>query len=671
MAGPITEESAAKMMASPIISPETKKMLVAKFPSLGSASTSEGFLPGVPVITSDQPKQTLVAGGSTAKQDFTSETWDQQPMGGTMTWGTPSPLMDQPKVAYVAPPTSPAPDLSGVTPMPPAAAGPPSPAPLPPPLLAKPGTPSSPFPAAPAAPPAASGGGLPLQAPAAPAAPAEGLYKGLDPLHFGQSPGAQKLTGIEGRSLYGQGEYAKQAAGHDAQYATDMVGVSQGMLSQADAEAAAAEKKAADRKAFLAKYNTETEARINEYANAEIKPDRLWAGSAGTGNAISAVIGSFVSGIAGYLDPSKDYVGQFAARIDRKIAEDIDLQKAQIAKKGAGIEARRGLYGSYLQQFGQEDAADAMAHETYLRKTKAQIDSYAAKTTNEKAKTQLGAMSAAIDDKIAMWAAGRQAAGESLIDGYYAQQAKAQAAAQQAAYARDKADDDANLAILKAKGPELGGVGIIRIPYGTKLPNGTIVNNKLGMPALVDANGNYVDTGTIAAKAKAEGASTGPVTTVTGFNADGSPLYGQGALVGKDPKEFNMAQKSYVAIKKDIATIKALREKHGGGALLSMEDIAKANQAAARIQLELKSPALFQLGVIAGPDKDYLLSQVPDAPLEIKAAGIVGSDPIGTKINGLESYLDDKYKNAEATYVKGGAAKNSALPLTKPAEPGK
>ena len=574
--------------------------------------------------------------------------------GGLAAYGIPAAPSPDPAPAVVPP--APVPPV----PPPPAPIGPPSP---PPAMLAAPKPPMGP--------PAASGGGLPLQAPAAAPTPAEGLYKGLDPLHFGQSPGAQKLAGIEGRSLYGQGEYAKQAAGHDAAYATDMVGVSQGMLSQADKEAAAAEKKALDRKAFLAKYNTETEARINEYANAEIKPDRLWAGSAGTGNAISAVIGSFVSGIAGYLDPSKDYVGQFAARIDRKIAEDIDLQKAQIAKKGAGIEARRGLYGSYLQQFGQEDAADAMAHETYLRKTKAQIDSYAAKTTNEKAKTQLGAMSAAIDDKIAMWAAGRQAAGESLIDGYYAQQAKAQAAAQQAAYARDKADDDANLAILKAKGPELGGVGIIRIPYGTKLPNGTIVNNKLGMPALVDANGNYVDTGTIAAKAKAEGGATAPVTTVTGFNADGSPKYEQGTLLGKDPKDFNMAQKSYVSIKKDVATIKALREKHGGGALWSPEDEAKANQAAARIQLELKSPALFQLGVIAGPDKDYLLSQIPDKPLEAKVSGLWGSDVIGTQINGLESYLDDKYKNAEATYVKGGAAKNSALPLTKPAEPGK
>ena len=531
--------------------------------------------------------------------------------GGLAAYGIPAAPSPDPAPAVVPP--APVPPV----PPPPAPIGPPSP---PPAMLAAPKPPMGP--------PAASGGGLPLQAPAAAPTPAEGLYKGLDPLHFGQSPGAQKLAGIEGRSLYGQGEYAKQAAGHDAQYAGDMVGVSQGMLSQADKEAAAAEKKALDRKAFLAKYNTETEARINENANAEIKPDRRWAGAAGTGNAISAVIGSFVSGVAGYLGPSKDYVGQFAARIDRKIAEDIDLQKAQ-------------------------------------------IDSYAAKTTNEKAKTQLGAMSAAIDDKIAMWAAGRQAAGESLIDGYYAQQAKAAAAAQQAAYARDKADDDANLAILKAKGPELGGVGIIRIPYGTKLPNGTIVNNKLGMPALVDANGNYVDTGTIAAKAKAEGGATAPVTTVTGFNADGSPKYEQGTLLGKDPKDFNMAQKSYVSIKKDVATIKALREKHGGGALWSPEDEAKANQAAARIQLELKSPALFQLGVIAGPDKDYLLSQIPDKPLEAKVSGLWGSDVIGTQINGLESYLDDKYKNAEATYVKGGAAKNSALPLTKPAEPGK
>lgn len=574
--------------------------------------------------------------------------------GGLAAYGIPAAPSPDPAPAVV-PPTPVAP-----VPPPPAPIGPPSP---PPAMLAAPKPPVGP--------PAASGGGLPLQAPAAPAAPAEGLYKGLDPLHFGQSPGAQKLTGIEGRSLYGQGEYAKQAAGHDAQYATDMVGVSQGMLSQADAEAAAAEKKAADRKAFLAKYNTETEARINEYANAEIKPDRLWAGSAGTGNAISAVIGSFVSGIAGYLDPSKDYVGQFAARIDKKIAEDIDLQKAAIAKKGAGIEARRGLYGSYLQQFGQEDAADSMAHETYLRKTKAQIDSYAAKTTNEKAKTQLGAMSAAIDDKIAMWAAGRQAAGESLIDGYYAQQAKAAAAAQQAAYARDKADDDANLAILKAKGPELGGVGIIRIPYGTKLPNGTIVNNKLGMPALVDANGNYVDTGTIAAKAKAEGGGSGPkpINTTVGFNEKGQPLYGP-AMKPVSPKagdDYLERTEKLAQAREALIAMKALRAKNNGGSVIdSSKDKAEAEKYKRKVFSGIKT-----LGENSDKDAEAIMKVVPDPLAVDMKAGVTGGVPYTDAL--IDSHLasiDEEIKRLNNSHFQG-APTSPSLPLTKPAEPGK
>ena len=516
---------------------------------------------------------------------------------------------------------------------------------------------------------ASTGPALPLQAPAQTVA-ADGLYHGKDPLSFGLTPGQQKLQVIQGQRLYGEGQFAEQDAAVDANTAADYSGVAQQVSADADARAAAAQKKAADRQAFLAKYNADTEKQINDYANAKIDPGRLWAGSQGTGNAIAATIGSFVAGIAGFMDPSKDYVGQFANRIEGKIQQDIDLQKAEIAKKGAGIEARRGLYGSYLQQFGQEDAAEAMAYETYLRKTKAQIDSYASKATSEKAKVQLGALSAALEDRQKMWAANRQAAGESMIDSYYAAQAKAQAQAAAAAYARDKADDDANLAILKAKGPELGGVGIMRLPPGAKLPNGTVVTNKLGMPVLVDANGNIVDTGTIGAKAKAEGGSAG-VTTIAGFNEKGEPIYGQGQLVGKDPKAFNEAQQAYTSIKQDIKTIKDLRAKHNGGALWSPDDEAKANAAASRVQLALKSPAFFQLGVIAGPDKDYLLSQMPDKPLEMKAAGIVGSDPIGTQLSSVESYLDAKYKNAEATYVKGGAQKNTAIPLQAPDAKGK
>lgn len=467
----------------------------------------------------------------------------------------------------------------------------------------------------------------------------------------------------------GQAGYQEQAAAVDSQLADDFSGVANDIVSQADQQAAAAKKKADDRKAFLARFNSDTERAITEYSNAEIDPARLWHGGNGKANAIGAAIGAFVSGIAGYLDPSKDYAGQYAAKIERAVQQDIELQKAQIAKKGAGIEARRGLYASYLQQFGQEDAAEAMAYEAYLRKAKAQVDAYAAKASSEKQKINAGALGAALENQIAAWGAKREAAGYSLYDAYKAEQAKQAAAAQAQALKPYKDEYDLNRKSIEARVGEVGGIARYLKP-GTVLPNGLVVTNPYGMHVQMDANNNIIDYGNAVAKAKAEGGGN-TVTTITGFNEKGEPIYGQGQSTVKDPKAFNEAQQAYASIKSDLALIKKLRKDHNGGQLWSGDDTTAAKQASARIQLALKSPAFFQLGVIAGPDRDYLLSQLPDDPLAVKAVGAVGGDPIGTQLAGLESYLDNKYANAEATYVKGGAQKNTGLPLTKPVPAGK
>lgn len=632
MAGPYPIDKIAAFTQQQKLSPEAAAFIQSQYGGVGSPDV---VAPAAPVA----PDPSLVVPPAPAPVG---------PSGIPMGFAAPKPPVPAPAVepTHVAPGAPPPPAPPGMAPLAPSAtatiapvtvtAGPPKPAPI--------------------------GGGspLPLQPPAP---PAEGLYKGKDPYSFGLTPGQTKMAAIEGRSLYGQGEYAKQSAEVDSQLAQDYNATAKQIATDADAQEQAALKKAADRKMFLARFNAETEKQINDYTKAEIKPDRLWSGANGTANAITAMIGSFVAGVAGYLDPSKDYVGKFAAQIDQKIQQDIDLQKAQIAKKGAGIEARRGLYGSYLQQFGQEDTADAMAHETYLRKIKAQVDAYASKATSEKAKIQAGALSAAIDDKIALWAAGRQASGEKMIDQYDLYQKQQAANAQAAAMAPYKDEYALNKKGIEASIAATGGFAKY-LPPGTQLPNGTVVRNPFGMHVKVDANNNIIDYGTEFAKSKADGG--GPVTTVSGFNEKGEPIYGQGTLMGKDPKAFNEAQKAYTMIKKDFKIINDLRDKHGGGAIWNADDIAEANAAAARIQLQLKSPALFQLGVIAGPDKDYLTSQVPDHPLEVKAVGAIGADPIGKQLKSAETFLDDAYKNAEATYVKGGAAKNTGLPLTKP-----
>src|SRR6185295_9943767 len=105
--------------------------------------------------------------------------------------------------------------------------------------------------------------------------------------------------------------------------------------------------------------------------------------------------------------------------------------------------------------------------------------------------------------------------------------------------------------------------------------------------------------------------------------------------------------------------IKDLRAKHGGGAIWSPDDQAAAEAAATRVQLALKSPAMANLGAISGADAGYLEKQMPTDPLAVKAVGVVGSDPIGTQLDSLETSVDNMYSNAQATYLKGGPAKQS------------
>jgi len=566
------------------------------------------------------------------------------------------PMFGGPQPAPAAPPPAPSPLLPNVP-----VVGPPAP---PAGLVAPP-----PKPGGPMQPGASTGPALPLQAPAQTVA-AEGLYHGKDPLSFGLTPGQQKLQVIQGQRLYGEGQFAEQDAAVDANTAADYSGVAQQVSADADARAAAAQKKAADRQAFLAKYNADTEKQINDYANAKIDPGRLWAGSQGTGNAIAATIGSFVAGIAGFMDPSKDYVGQFANRIEGKIQQDIDLQKAEIAKKGAGIEARRGLYGSYLQQFGQEDAAEAMAYETYLRKTKAQIDSYASKATSEKAKVQLGALSAALEDRQKMWAANRQAAGESMIDSYYAAQAKAQAQAAAARMQPFKDEYEINKKVA-AKAVETGGWAKW-VPQGTVLPNGEVVNNPYGMHMVKDANGNYVDTGTISAKAAAgEGGGGGPkpINTITGFNEKGQPLYGA-AMKPVSPKagdDYLERTEKLAQAREALMGMKALRKKNNGGAMYeTSEEQALAAKYKRKVFTGIKT-----LGENSDKDAAEIWKVVPDPlALDMKAGATMQTPYNDALIDAHLASIDEEIKRLNNTHFQAKPT-TPTLPLTAPDAKGK
>lgn len=78
-----------------------------------------------------------------------------------------------------------------------------------------------------------------------------------------------------------------------------------------------------------------------------------------------------------------------------------------------------------------------------------------------------------------------------------------------------------------------------------------------------------------------------------------------------------------------------LRKRHGGGAILSPNDEAQGRTLAARTQ--------EQLTAALGKTNAQLLKRtselVPDNPLETKLAGIVGADPVGTRLQTARQML--------------------------------
>jgi hypothetical protein len=245
------------------------------------------------------------------------------------------------------------------------------------------------------------------------------------------------------------------------------------------------------------------------------------------------------------------------------------------------------------------------------------------------------------------------------------QQAQAQAAAaaawaqQQEAKKRDSKVFDAQLDVAKKRAGDIGGsVAVLDTPK--KLQNGNVL--PAGSAVVLDAQGNIDVSGTDAANKQVN------VPTVAGFNAEGKPMYGGATLIDKgDKKVWDDQVKSYTAIKQELKLIDDLRKKHGGGALpvpWNAEDRKKAEAAASRIHGLLKGPAMLNLGAVSGTDMKFLTSQVPEQPLSTAGPveAVTGQDPYGTQLKDFETSIDSAYKAGESVYLKGGSAKNTALP---------
>lgn len=93
----------------------------------------------------------------------------------------------------------------------------------------------------------------------------------------------------------------------------------------------------------------------------------------------------------------------------------------------------------------------------------------------------------------------------------------------------------------------------------------------------------------------------------------------------------------------NIDELLKLRKKHGGGALLSPDDEARADALAARSQEQL----VAALGKTNKGLLDRTSALIPDHPLDTKISGIVGSDTIGMRLREAKKMLQEE--NARLT----------------------
>jgi hypothetical protein len=478
MAGPLTPEDIDLAVARGVLSPAAAQAMKAnpnKFNMLGPGVSPTPMLYSAPMATP-------AADASMVPNHVGLGDPAVPIIAGMQSGGVAAPID--------APAYNPAADWQKAAPV--APAGPAAAPPAPPPMLAKGGTHiPPPLPSS-----VATGPKLPGAAPHPSGSAAFGSPKPAPNVdNFGKAPAQIAME--------------KEQLAHEG--VMGGLQIDQSKIDQSTAEAGAAHmantaialekrevalaKSAAQRKSFLNDYNHATETAVEDYQKSEVDPNKFWAKQGAAGNFIT-MIGVALSGVAqsiragAGLDPGENGAMKM---VEQFIARDIDAQKANIAKKGAGIEARKGLYASYLQQFGSEDAAELTAYQAYLTKARAQVDAYAASTSVKEVKLRAQALGESIDNRISQIKNANDLTGQKMYADYQAKMAQQAAAVAAEGKARNKAIFDAN---LKAKTEQITKSGGMVVPAQSDitLANGTVI--PAGLPVAVNAKGEIDMAGT-------------------------------------------------------------------------------------------------------------------------------------------------------------------------------
>ena len=105
----------------------------------------------------------------------------------------------------------------------------------------------------------------------------------------------------------------------------------------------------------------------DDYSNTKLTDPDIW-GKSSTGGKIFLALGALLS------SASNQGAQAFRSGIQNAIDRDIDLQKANLAKKREGIQGKKSLYSQMLDRYKDEDLANLATRKLYLDKIEAETN---------------------------------------------------------------------------------------------------------------------------------------------------------------------------------------------------------------------------------------------------------------------------------------------------------
>jgi hypothetical protein len=121
-----------------------------------------------------------------------------------------------------------------------------------------------------------------------------------------------------------------------------------------------------------------------------------------------------------------------------------------------------------------------------------------------------------------------------------------------------------------------------------------------------------------------------------------------------DAKKLKEAFVSKKNFDNKIQEMIALREKHGGGAILNREDVERGKQLSKDLLLEYKNMA--KLGVLSSSDEKIINAIIPEDPLAYNSpiAAIQGQDPILNRLKKFKGDSDLDFNTQVGTRTRAG-----------------